>query len=70
MFGTLREWEHYFADKIQSGEWPKGTPHAPLLAVVPDRIGWDAYLACVRDEWATWKNQLSAHQACLLTRCD
>src|SRR5215470_760383 len=66
MFGTLREWEHYFADAIQRGEPWKGTPAAPLLPVVPDRIGWDAFLACVRNGWTIWKNQLSEHQACLL----
>lgn len=66
MFSTLREWDQYYADKVQRGEPSRRTPHALLLPVVPDRMGWDAFLACVRDEWTIWKNQLSTHQACLL----
>ena len=44
MFGTLAGWEDYFAAKIQGRERSKGASHAPLLAVVPDRIMWDAFL--------------------------
>lgn len=66
MFGTLADWETYFATKIQGRERSKGAPHAPLLPVVPDRIIWDAFLVSVCGEWRTWKSQLSDHPSCLL----
>jgi hypothetical protein len=66
MFGTLAGWEDYFEAKIQGRERSKGASHAPLLAVVPDRIMWDAFLVCVCDEWKNWKSQLSERPSCLL----
>lgn len=66
MFGTLDDWEKYFAAKIQRDERPNGISHAPLLPVVPDRVTWDAFLISVRGEWRAWKTQLSGHPSCLL----
>ena len=67
MFGTLTDWETYFAAKIQGRERSKGASHAPLLPVVPDHIIWDAFLVSVCGEWRTWKSQLSDRPSCLLT---
>jgi hypothetical protein len=66
MFGTLADWENYFAEKIQGRERSKGASHAPMLSTVPDRVTWDSFLVPVRAEWRTWKNQLSRYPSCLL----
>jgi len=66
MFGTLADWENYFAAKIQRGGHSNGASHAVLLPVVPDRITWDAFIASVRGEWKNWKSQLPGCPSCLL----
>jgi hypothetical protein len=66
MFGTLADWDNYFATEIQRGRHSKASAYAALLHVVPDRITWDAFLTSVRVEWGTWKSSLSGRPSCLL----
>jgi hypothetical protein len=63
---TLVDWEERFTRAIGQVECAGGRARAALLPVVPDRPTWEAFLACVAEEWKSWKNQLSECPSCLV----
>ncbi len=66
MLTTISNWEKDVAQAIHRiGLWERSKAGA-LLSVIPGHSKWDDYVASVKAEWRSWKNDLCQHPSCLV----
>ena len=70
MDGSLQSWDLLFQGNLKAIRDEERQKAGALLSIIPERDEWDKFLEAIKNEWETWKNDLTRYPNCLIALYD